>query len=113
VAALYKDAGAETKSARDFAAVTAGRWPISTAGDDVPRWRRDGKELFFTTLDGKLMAAAAKQSNKPKQTQDDGQHALDYSRGKPTCLCVDVFWRRTGIKVHSWGIATKRQETLL
>jgi serine/threonine protein kinase/Tol biopolymer transport system component len=33
------------------------QWPVSTAGGTDPRWRADGKELFFIGLDGKLMAA--------------------------------------------------------
>ncbi len=32
------------------------QWQISTGGGEQPRWRGDGKELFFTTSDGKLMA---------------------------------------------------------
>ena len=31
--------------------------PISRDGGIQPRWRRDGKELFYFSLDGKLMAA--------------------------------------------------------
>lgn len=34
-----------------------GKRQISTAGGDFPRWRRDGKEIFYAGLDGKLMAA--------------------------------------------------------
>ena len=30
-------------------------WKISTAGGTEPRWRRDGKELFYLAPDGKLM----------------------------------------------------------
>ncbi len=33
------------------------RWQISTGGGTMPRWRRDGKEIFYLTLDGKMMAA--------------------------------------------------------
>jgi eukaryotic-like serine/threonine-protein kinase len=33
-----------------------GRWQISASGGVEPMWRRDGKELFFLTLDEKLMA---------------------------------------------------------
>ena len=29
------------------------RWPISTSGGRQPSWRRDGKELFYATDDGK------------------------------------------------------------
>ena len=35
-----------------------GKWQISTAGGSFPRWRRDGKEIFYVTPDTKLMAAA-------------------------------------------------------
>jgi serine/threonine protein kinase len=34
-----------------------GRWQISSGGGEQPRWRGDGKELFFLSLDGKMMAA--------------------------------------------------------
>jgi eukaryotic-like serine/threonine-protein kinase len=32
------------------------KWPISTNGGAQARWRRDGKELFYVTLDGRLAA---------------------------------------------------------
>jgi hypothetical protein len=34
-----------------------GRWQISSGGGEQPRWRGDGKELFYFSLDGKMMAA--------------------------------------------------------
>ena len=33
------------------------RWQISTTGGTMPRWRRDGKELYYWALDGRMMAA--------------------------------------------------------
>jgi Tol biopolymer transport system component len=36
----------------------AGAWQISSSGGDVPRWRHDGKELFYLDADQKLMAVA-------------------------------------------------------
>ena len=33
-----------------------GQWTISAAGGEMPRWRGDGKELYFRAADGKLMA---------------------------------------------------------
>lgn len=33
-----------------------GKWQVSAAGGTQPRWRRDGKELFYLTEDRKLMA---------------------------------------------------------
>ena len=35
----------------------ANRWPISTAGAQQPRWRRDGRELFYVAGD-QLMAVS-------------------------------------------------------
>ena len=36
--------------------VTGVKYGISTAGGRLPRWRSDGKELFYLAADGKLMA---------------------------------------------------------
>lgn len=36
------------------------QWRISIAGGEQPRWRADGKELFFVGGDGKMMAVAVK-----------------------------------------------------
>jgi Tol biopolymer transport system component len=41
---------------RSFPAEAGGVWAISTHGGEQPVWRRDGKELFYLTLDKKLMA---------------------------------------------------------
>ena len=43
-------------------AAAVGKWPISTAGGDKPRWRRDGKELYYISPDGKMMAVPVKSS---------------------------------------------------
>ena len=39
---------------------TNGKWQVSRGGGEEPRWRRDGKELFYLSSDGKMMAVAAK-----------------------------------------------------
>jgi dipeptidyl aminopeptidase/acylaminoacyl peptidase len=36
----------------------SGKWLISTNGGHSPRWRRDGKELFYVAADQKLMAVS-------------------------------------------------------
>jgi serine/threonine protein kinase/WD40 repeat protein len=38
-----------------------GNWKVSSAGGSEPRWRRDGKELFYLAPDGKLMAVDVKE----------------------------------------------------
>jgi Tol biopolymer transport system component len=39
------------------AAAPTGQWQVSTAGGLYPRWRADGKELYYIAPDGHLMAA--------------------------------------------------------
>jgi eukaryotic-like serine/threonine-protein kinase len=34
------------------------QWQVSTAGGSVPRWRADGKELFYLAPDGNVMSVA-------------------------------------------------------
>jgi Tol biopolymer transport system component len=61
-------------SVRPFPA-GAGVWQVSTSGGVTPRWRRDGKELFYATAydDGKLMVvpvggtAAAFEPGRPQE----------------------------------------------
>ena len=40
-----------------------GKRQISAGGGDFPRWRRDGKEIFYVTPDGQLMAAEVAEQN--------------------------------------------------
>ncbi|HYL64091.1 MAG TPA: hypothetical protein VE077_15870, partial [Candidatus Methylomirabilis sp.] len=35
-----------------------GKWQVSTNGGNYPRWRRDSKELYFLSLDSKIVAAS-------------------------------------------------------
>jgi Tol biopolymer transport system component len=37
-----------------------GKWQISTEGGWYPHWRRDGRELFYVSADGKLMSVEVK-----------------------------------------------------
>jgi len=37
-----------------------GKWQVSSAGGQEPKWRQDGKELFYVSPDGKMMAVAVK-----------------------------------------------------
>ncbi|HEY1481253.1 MAG TPA: protein kinase [Candidatus Acidoferrum sp.] len=40
--------------------LASSKWQVSRGGGEEPRWRRDGKELFYVAPDGKLMAASVK-----------------------------------------------------
>ena len=37
---------------------TSGRWQVSLSGGAEPRWRGDGGELYYLSLDGRMMAVA-------------------------------------------------------
>jgi Tol biopolymer transport system component/predicted Ser/Thr protein kinase len=37
----------------------AGKWQVSATGGSLPRWRGDGRELYFLSVDNRLMAASA------------------------------------------------------
>jgi len=37
-----------------------GKWQVSRGGGEEPRWRRDGKELFYLSGEGKMMAVPVK-----------------------------------------------------
>jgi eukaryotic-like serine/threonine-protein kinase len=39
---------------------TGGKWPITAQGGVEPMWRRDGHELYYLALDGKIMSVAVK-----------------------------------------------------
>jgi hypothetical protein len=52
-----------TESGRDEAYVQsfpagAGKWQISTEGGSSPRWRRDGRQIFFLDLRGRILSVA-------------------------------------------------------
>jgi Tol biopolymer transport system component len=44
------------------AADAGGKWMVSKGGGINPRWRRDGKELFYFRLDGSMMSVEVKAS---------------------------------------------------
>jgi serine/threonine protein kinase len=62
VAYVSDDSGRNEIYVRGFSQVsgapsqTGGKWQVSIGGGAGPRWRRDGKELYYRTPDGKVMA---------------------------------------------------------
>lgn len=55
IAYTSDESGAPEVYVQTFPA-SGGRWRVSTGGGSQPRWRRDGKELFYIAPDRKLMA---------------------------------------------------------
>ena len=56
VAYISNESGRNEVYVQPFPA-TGDKWPISTAGGLLPRWRGDGKELFFLSSDKILMSS--------------------------------------------------------
>jgi Tol biopolymer transport system component len=56
VAYVSDESGKFEVYVRPFPSAGGGKWLISSGGGYQPRWRRDGKELFFFAAEGKLMS---------------------------------------------------------
>jgi Tol biopolymer transport system component len=78
-----------------------GRWVVSRGGGVMPRWRRDGKELFFISPDWKMMAVDV--STNPT-----------FQSGTPHAL-FDTEMVDTGIRTGpmSWDIAPDGKRFLI
>ena len=59
IAYTSDDSGTPEVYVQTFPA-SGGKWRISTTGGAEPKWRRDGKELFYLAPDKKLMAVDTK-----------------------------------------------------
>jgi eukaryotic-like serine/threonine-protein kinase len=62
----------------------SGKWLVSTGGGKEPRWRGDGKELYYLAKDGKLMAVEvtaglAFQAGTPKSLFPAARDTIDIS----------------------------------
>jgi serine/threonine protein kinase len=50
------ETGTKEVYVQPFPLSSGGKWPVSNGGGNQPRWRRDGKELFYFAPDSSLMA---------------------------------------------------------
>jgi Tol biopolymer transport system component len=57
VAYASDESGRNEVYVRPFPQATSGKWVVSRNGGTQPRWRRDGRELFYISADSKMMAA--------------------------------------------------------
>jgi Tol biopolymer transport system component len=65
-----------------------GKWQVSIGGGEQPRWRGDGKELFYLSQEGKMMAAPVTSG----ANFDAGTAvALFQSTPRPPVLVYDLF----------------------
>jgi Tol biopolymer transport system component len=54
------DTGTYQIVVQSFPDPTGGKWQITAQGGVEPKWRRDGKELYYLAFDGKLMSVPVK-----------------------------------------------------
>ena len=50
------------------------RWHVSSNGGNFPRWRQDGRELFYTSAEGELMSVMIRPG--PDSLEPPAPHAL-------------------------------------
>ena len=80
--------------------VASGRWQVSTAGGVQPKWRPDGTELFYLSLDGRLMAVPVKLGALPEV-------------GKPQPLFHTAAEAITGFTWHQFDVSRDGQRFLV
>jgi len=84
-----------------FPAAAGGKWMVSQGGGNQPRWRRDGKELFYISADSKVMAV-------PVATTPA------FTPGVPTALFAAPIWGgATGGNVTRYDVTADGQKFLI
>lgn len=80
------------------------KWQVSTHGGWLPRWRRDGRELFYLALDGKLMGVNIANA-----------HASDFASGTPKSLFATTIlpFRYPALPGNSYAVAADGQRFLV
>ena len=56
IAYASDESGTNEVYVQSFPDLAKGKWQISSDGGVQPRWRKDGKELFYLAVDGTIMA---------------------------------------------------------
>ncbi|MBI3047422.1 MAG: protein kinase [Acidobacteria bacterium] len=85
---------------RPFPAVDAGRWQASTTGGRWPLWSRDGRELFFRTLEGALLRV-------PVETAD-----TSLKLGTPTRLLAARYYTGSAFGPRPYDVSPDGQRFL-
>mgnify|MGYP005859164781 FL=1 len=83
-----------------------GKWQISTEGGIEPRWRADGKELFYDQGDGTVMAAALEMRGASLEVTSTTE-LFRFSRGRRmgTALAVSPDGKLVAIRETPAGTA--------
>ncbi|HMF99191.1 MAG TPA: hypothetical protein VKE96_33055, partial [Vicinamibacterales bacterium] len=101
VAYVSDETGTFELYVRSFPVSTGVKWRISNGGGYQPRWRRDGKELFFFTADGRLMST-------------DVTLAPVFRTGTPrTLFRAPIFGGGATTTNHYWDVSPDGQRFLI
>jgi eukaryotic-like serine/threonine-protein kinase len=80
---------------------------VSSAGGEEPRWRHDGKELFYVSAEGKMMAVAVTMG----ATFEAGSSVVLFqTHRRPPVTSQDVFSYDVSSDGQRFLIATKVDE---
>ena len=79
VAYVSSETGRDEIYVRSFP-TPSGKWQLSTVGGTDPRWRRDGRELFYLAPDGTLMAVPIQIDRDARTMNPDAPVALFRTR---------------------------------
>jgi Tol biopolymer transport system component len=104
VAYSSDESGRDEIYVRPFPDPLAGKWLVSSGGGNQPRWRRDGRELFYVSADNKLMSL---------EVSADG---AKFKPGIPKALFGASFKRdQRGFETtgHGWDVAPDGQRFLI
>ena len=80
-----------------------GKWQISPAGGTQPRWRRDGRELFYLAADGALTATTI--------ALKSGGQAME--AGKPVSLFTPHILEMTAGDKQQYAVSRDGQRFLI
>ena len=75
------------------------KWMVSTKGGRLPKWRKDGKELFYLSEDSKLMAVNIK-------------YESAFEASPPKALFTHVFWTNP-VSQNTFSVASNGQRFLV
>jgi serine/threonine protein kinase len=101
VAYVSDESGKFELYVRSFPATEGGKWTVSSAGGYQPRWRHDGRELFYFEGDGRLMSV-------------DVTPGATFKSGTPKFLFqVPIFGGGATTGNHYWDVAPDGQRFLI
>jgi Tol biopolymer transport system component len=84
------------------------RWQVSTNGGWLPHWRRDGRELFYLSADGRLMAVDTSNWSAPTPLFPTSIVAPSYPALPPNVYAVSRDGRRFLVNRPGRGTAPDR-----